>query len=111
MTTPARTVDRLSASYLIALAARVVREVGELVRRAVTTDQRVATLSIDTEIRFANAASRAAFSRELAESVAALAARHHDATAMGGRLHRLVVLAHPLGQPTPSSPSATESPS
>src|SRR5215207_4375234 len=31
---PGRTNDRLSASYLIALAARAVREVGDLVRAA-----------------------------------------------------------------------------
>ena len=31
---PKREVDRLSASYLIALGARMVREVGDLVRRA-----------------------------------------------------------------------------
>jgi DNA-binding transcriptional ArsR family regulator len=100
--TPARTADRLSASYLIAVAARVVREVGELVRAAFETGQRLATLSIDSEIRFRSAAERAAFSQELAASVAALAARYHDATAEGGRLHRLVVLAHPLGQSTPN---------
>jgi DNA-binding transcriptional ArsR family regulator len=106
--TPARAVDRLSASYLIALAARVVREVGGLVRRAVSTEKRLATLSIDTEIRFASAATRAAFSQELAASVASLVARYHDATATGGRLHRVLVLAHPLGEAAPSSPSATE---
>src|SRR5262245_63933905 len=43
-TTPARTVDRLSASYLIALAARAVREVGELVRAALRTEQRLASI-------------------------------------------------------------------
>ncbi|HWV85745.1 MAG TPA: helix-turn-helix domain-containing protein, partial [Capillimicrobium sp.] len=31
---PGRTADRLSAGYLVALAARAVREVGELARRA-----------------------------------------------------------------------------
>ena len=108
-TTPARTADRLSASYLIALAARVVREVGELVRAASATGKRLATLSIDTEIRFRSATDRAAFSRELAASVAELVARYHDATAPGGRLHRLVVLAHPLGQEAPSSSRVTES--
>jgi len=106
--TPARAVDRLSASYLIALAARVVREVGDLVRRALAANQRLATLSIDTEIRFRSAYDRAAFSQELAASVASLAARYHDATAAGGRLHRVLVLAHPLGEAAPSSPSATE---
>jgi DNA-binding transcriptional ArsR family regulator len=108
-TTPARTVDRLSAGYLIALAARVVREVGELMRRALSTEQRLATLSIDTEIRFRSAAERAAFSQALATSVAELAARYHDAAAPGGRLHRVVVLAHPLGQAGPGPLSETES--
>jgi DNA-binding transcriptional ArsR family regulator len=107
--TPARTEDRLSAKYLIALAARVVREVGELMRRAVTTEQRLATLSIDSEIRFKSAVERAAFSRELAASVADLAARYHDATAPGGRSHRLVVLAYPLGPSAPSPSDPTES--
>src|SRR5947207_11421519 len=40
---PNREVDRLSASYLIALGARVVREVGDLVRRATEAGQRLAT--------------------------------------------------------------------
>lgn len=112
-TTPARTVDRLSASYLIAVAARAVREVGELVRAALKTERRVATLSIDTEIRFRSAAERAAFSQELAAGIADLAARYHDASATGGRLHRIVVLAHPLGQSSgqrgPGSLPETES--
>ena len=37
---PKREVDRLSASYLIALGARVVREVGDLVRRAKAANKR-----------------------------------------------------------------------
>lgn len=88
--------DRLSASYLISLGARVVHEVGDLVRRAAETGLRLATLSIDTEIRFRSAADRAAFSQELTEAVASLVARYHDDSAPEGRPHRLVVLAHPL---------------
>lgn len=103
---PDRTVDRLSASYLLALAARVVREVSRLVRLATKTGKRLATLSIDTEIRFRSAEDRAAFSRELAAGVAALAARYHDPTAPEGRLHRLVVVAHPIADPS-SVPSST----
>src|SRR4051794_25246012 len=41
---PNREGDRLSASYLIALGARVVREVGDLVRRATGSGKRLATL-------------------------------------------------------------------
>ena len=93
---PERRADRLSASYLIALAARIVREVASLVRRSEEADKRLATLSIDTEIRFRSPADRAAFTRELTQAVTALAARYHDESAPGGRPHRLVVVAHPL---------------
>lgn len=88
--------DRLSASYLISLAARIVHEVGDLVRRAAETGLRLATLSIDTEIRFRSAADRAAFSNELTEAIASLVARYHDDSAPEGRPHRLVIVAHPL---------------
>jgi DNA-binding transcriptional ArsR family regulator len=92
---PARNADRMSASYLIALAARIVREVGDLWRSARQQDKRLATLSIDTVIRFRSPADRAAFTADLANTVAALAARYHDASAPGGRPHRLVVAAYP----------------
>jgi DNA-binding transcriptional ArsR family regulator len=92
---PARNNDRLSASYLIALAARIVREVGDLWRTARQRDKRLATLSIDTVIRFRSPADRAAFTADLANAVAALAARYHDESAPGGRRHRLVVASYP----------------
>ncbi|WP_438022600.1 ArsR/SmtB family transcription factor [Sorangium sp. So ce233] len=92
---PQRTMDRISASYLIALAARVVREVGSLWRLAFNAQKRLATLSIDTEIRFASAAERAAFTADLGKAVTDLVARYHNATAPGGREHRLLVMAYP----------------
>jgi hypothetical protein len=95
---PDRELDRLSASYLIALGARVIREVGDLVRRAKTTGKRLATLGIDTEVRFRSAADRAAFSAELTEAITRLVSKYHDASALGGRRHRLMVVAHPLPQ-------------
>jgi DNA-binding transcriptional ArsR family regulator len=97
---PARAADRLSASYLIALAARAVREVSALWRRSRETDRRLPTLSMDTEIRFRSPAERAAFSRELTEAVTRLVGRYHDESAPAGRLHRLVILAHPLPNET-----------
>lgn len=92
---PDRETDRLSASYLIALAARVIRETGRLLRRAQDAGKRLPTLSIDAEVRFRSAADRAAFSQELTEAVTRLVARYHDAKAPGGRPHRLVALAYP----------------
>jgi hypothetical protein len=95
-TNPDRRADRLSASYLIALAGRIVREVGDLLHRSREVGKRLPTLSIDTELRFRSAADRAAFTKELAHAVTTLVARYHDASAPVGRAHRLVVVAHPL---------------
>jgi DNA-binding transcriptional ArsR family regulator len=104
-TDPDRHVDRLSASYLISLAARVVREVSGLLRRSKDLDKRLPTLSLDTEIRFRTPGDRAAFTNELTSAVTQLVARYHDETAPGGRAHRLVMMAHPL----PHQPTKRES--
>jgi DNA-binding transcriptional ArsR family regulator len=95
---PNRDVDRLSASYLIALGARIVREVGDLVCRAKAAGKRLATLAVDTEVRFRSPTDRAAFSNELTEAITRLVSKYHDESAPGGRAHRLVVVAHPLPQ-------------
>ncbi|MGE2691131.1 ArsR/SmtB family transcription factor [Mycolicibacterium pulveris] len=92
---PGRSNDRLSASYLIALAARAVREVGELWAAARKADKRLATLSIDTAIRFRSPADRAAFTQELSDAVTSLVARYHDESDAHGRAYRLVVAAYP----------------
>jgi DNA-binding transcriptional ArsR family regulator len=95
---PDQAADRVSARYLIALAGRVVREVGALTRLASAAGKRLPTLAIDTEIRFRSAEERAAFADELTATVLDLAARyHHD----DGRPHRLVVAAHPTPEETP----------
>jgi DNA-binding transcriptional ArsR family regulator len=89
---PELTQDRLSAKYMVALAGRMVREVGGLARRAGAAGKRLPTMAIDTEIRFRSAEDRAAFADALTAAVLDLAARyHHD----DGRPHRLVVAAHP----------------
>jgi DNA-binding transcriptional ArsR family regulator len=105
-TDPRRAADRLSARYLVALAARIVSEVGDLARRAERAGKRLPTFSLDTEVRFGSAADRAAFTDELAAAVAGLVARYHDEAAPRGRRHRLVVAAHPL--PTPAKEEKTQ---
>ncbi|GAB3579396.1 helix-turn-helix domain-containing protein [Amycolatopsis endophytica] len=92
---PGRAPDQLSARWLLTLAARLVREVGDLINGATAARKRLATFAIDSEIRFATAADRAAFARELGDTVKNLAAKYHDESAEGGRRHRLVVALHP----------------
>lgn len=97
---PSRPIDRLSVSYLIALAARAIREVSRLARLA--NGGAVQTFSIDTEICFRSPAERAAFAGELTQAVNELAARYHAASGEG-RMHRLIVAAHPTPPAADSS--------
>lgn len=92
-------VDRMSSRYLVALAARVVREVLDLSRRAERARKPLPTLAIDTDIRFRSAAERAEFTTQLASAVRDLTARFHDESARRGRWHRLLVAAHPHPDP------------
>lgn len=92
---PARSPDRLSAYWLLALAGQLVRDVGELLTGAAKARRRVATFALDGEVRFASAADRAAFAEELASAVTTLVGKYHDETAEGGRDHRVVVAVHP----------------
>jgi predicted ArsR family transcriptional regulator len=92
---PSRSADRLSAGYLVALAARCVQEVGSLWRRALKSDKRLATLALDVTLSFRSPAERAAFTNELTNAIMLLSARYHDTSGAGARLHRLVVASYP----------------
>jgi len=85
----------LSSAYLLATAGRVIREVGALAAQARADDKRLATLTLDAEVRFASAEKRAAFARDLTEAIARLAAKYHDERAPGGRRFRLLAAVHP----------------
>jgi len=92
---PAEVKDRFSAAYLLAVASRTLRDVGELDERAQKTGKRLATLTIESEVRFASAEARAAFAQELTAAMARLSARYHDEKAPAGRTFRFVVAGHP----------------
>jgi DNA-binding transcriptional ArsR family regulator len=103
---PTRSPDRLSASWLLALAARLMREVGALIAGATKARKPLATYGLDAVARFASPADRAAFAEELTNAVAALISRYHDENAPGGRDHRIVIALHPSVKPD-VSPSIT----
>lgn len=95
--------DRFSSAYLTAVASRAVQELGELGTAAEAANKKLATLCIETEVRFGSPAAQHAFARELASAVREIAARHHDDRTPGGRRFRFFV----GGYPTPASPTAT----
>ncbi|MFC7264494.1 ArsR/SmtB family transcription factor [Streptomyces lutosisoli] len=96
---PDRFRDQLSARWLLALAARLVRDVGSLITGAAKARKRLATYALDGEVTFASAADRAAFIEELTVGVGALIRKYHDGNAEGGRPHRIVVAVHPTLKP------------
>src|SRR5579875_282445 len=91
---PGQAPDRLPARWLLALAARLVRDVGDLITAA-RANKKMATFTMDGRVRFASAAGRGAFTSELMQAVTSLVAKYHDAQAEGGREHHFVVAIHP----------------
>jgi hypothetical protein len=73
----------------------MIRALASLCIRARRAGKRVATLTLETEIRFASAASRAAFAEEMTASIAHLAAKYHNERAEGGRRFRLLSAVYP----------------
>ncbi|HEX9700386.1 MAG TPA: helix-turn-helix domain-containing protein [Acidobacteriota bacterium] len=92
---PGKLRDEFSAGYLLALAARAIRDLGHLGTGAERAGKRLPTLSLQAEIRFASAADQNAFAEELAAAVAGLTARYHDETASRGRRFRFFAGAYP----------------
>jgi hypothetical protein len=82
----------------MAAAARAIRQVAALEGKAAAAGKRLATLTLDAEIRFGSAEARAEFTEELVTLIGRLVARYHDERAPRGRRFRVVTLAHPIPQ-------------
>lgn len=92
---PLPVADRFSATYLVALAARTIRELADLLRRAGTGRKRLATLAIDADVRLARPADFPTFADDLARAVAAVIADHQNEDATEGRRFRVMAAAWP----------------
>jgi DNA-binding transcriptional ArsR family regulator len=92
---PEAVEDRFSSTYLIALAAQAIRDVASAQDQAAKSKKRIATLTLQGDVRFANAADREAFANELANAFARLVARYHREDAEGGRTFRFIVAGYP----------------
>ena len=106
--TPTDARDRFSASYLIAVAARAIRELARLRTRAAAASKRLATLTLQAEVRFARAADRQAFTEELSNEIARLTAKYHDQHAAGGRRYRFFMGAYPAPSENAMGPAAAD---
>jgi hypothetical protein len=87
--------DRFSSTWLVARLARALTDVATLQREAEEAQKKLATFTLEVDVRFADAASRSAFLSDLASHVAKLAAKYHDEDAPRGRSTRLLIAGLP----------------
>lgn len=88
--------DRRSATFLVSVLARGVRELARLRRLAAKRDKQLPTLTLDTEISFGSSAAQARFAEDLLTAVNDVVARHHDETSPRRRRFRLVLGSYPV---------------
>jgi DNA-binding transcriptional ArsR family regulator len=94
--TDSRTLrDKFSTAYLVSAAARAIRDVSILRSRAGRAGKKLATLTVETEVRFADARARQEFAEELLNTLARLAMKYHREDAKDGRSFRFLVGAYP----------------
>lgn len=105
---PADGGDRFSATYLIALASRAIRELAALQDKADRQRKRLATGSVDTEVRLATPAEFEAFMEDVSLAIAQVVAKHHRA---GGasRSFRVIAGAYPSARATHHAAKGEES--
>ncbi len=94
-TDPSPIQDRFSSTYLVAVAARTIRDLAVLRTRAEKAGKKLATFTLETNVRFASAADQHAFAEELTNTVARLAAKYHDEKTAGGRRYKFIIGAYP----------------
>lgn len=92
---PGKIRDRFSWAYLVAVAARAIRDLGILRGRADAAQQKLATFTLETEVVFATAADRDAFTRDVATCIASLSVKYHQELAPQGRRFRFFLGAYP----------------
>lgn len=87
--------DRFSSAYLVALAARMLRELGVLRERADASSKKLPTISIESEINFASQQDQSEFAQELSEQVARLIAKYDTKPSKKTRLFRFILGGYP----------------
>jgi DNA-binding transcriptional ArsR family regulator len=86
--------DRFSSAYLQSAATRLAADVAELRRSADEAGETAATITVETEIRFASPRDLRAFADNLAAALGRLAAQYDRPDLPSARRFRLVAGAH-----------------
>jgi len=102
---PDTVADRASSAYLVAVAARTIRELAAVREAARAADKSVPTLTVQADVRVASPEDQRAFAADLSAAVARVVAKYHDADAPDGRPFRVVAGAYPTPPGASAAPS------
>lgn len=75
---PEREPDKLSANFLLATAARLIRDLGRVMQKATEQKKKVATLTFSAEVSFASADERAKFAAEVTDALTRITAKYNN---------------------------------
>lgn len=101
---PRTIADAFSSAYLSAVAGRALNDLAALGRAAATRGKRLATLTLEAEVRFATPADQRRFADELTTALASLAAKYHNPGAPHGRTFRVFAGGYPAVPSRPAEP-------
>lgn len=106
--------DQAGAAYLLAGTARLQSEVGRAAAQAAEEGKRLATLTLEADLRFESAAQRSRFTRALRDAVAGVIAEHaapaelEDGSPGPGRPYRLLLGCYPTPARTDTDPDGPD---
>ena len=92
---PAMIEDRFSSTYQVAVAAKAIRDLAVLEKRAQAARKKLATFTLQVNVRFAGPEEQQGFARDLTNAVAELTAKYHNDAAPGGRRFGFYVGGYP----------------
>src|SRR5262249_33344599 len=104
---PAQVADKFSAAYLVGLAAKMQTELGQVTELAERAGKRLATLSLNTELRFVSPEQRSRFTEELQAAIVEVIGGHSspyrtsDGAPAEGRPFPLVLGCYPIPADSP----------
>ena len=96
--------DRFSAGFLMAAANQIQKEVGHATERAEASGKRLATLGMNSEMRFVSAEQRAQFAEALESAVLGVIERYSspfsdsEGKPTEGSAYRLLLGCYPIGE-------------
>lgn len=88
--------DQKTDNSLLAIAARLIRDITSLVSLSRSSGKRLATTSFAVDVAFRSPADRDVFQEELRDVITAVAAKYQASPGESARAYRVTTVAHPV---------------